>query len=82
MRSSTACEWTLTARGKGIAGHLLAHLIDDARSRGLQRVSLETGSVEFFAPARRLYAKAGFIPCEPFGRYVSDPFSVFMTLAL
>jgi putative acetyltransferase len=38
--------------------------------------------VEFFAPARRLYAKAGFVPCEPFGRSVCDPFSVFMTLAL
>jgi putative acetyltransferase len=68
------------ARGRGVASALLVHALDDARSRGVARVSLETGSMEFFAPARSLYAGAGFVPCEPFGSYVEDPHSTFMTL--
>lgn len=69
-----------TRRGAGIASQMLAHLVDDARSRGVRRISLETGSMEFFAPARRFYARAGFVECPPFGTYVDDPHSVFMTL--
>lgn len=69
-------------RGTGIASALLSHLLDDARSRGVRRVSLETGSMEFFAPARRLYARAGFEECAPFGSYAPDPLSVFMTVSL
>jgi len=69
-------------RGTGVAGRLLAHALDDARARGVERVSLETGSMAFFAPARRLYARAGFVPCPPFGSYADDPLSCFMTLAL
>jgi putative acetyltransferase len=69
-------------RGQGIASRLLVHLLDDARSRGAERVSLETGSMEFFAPARAFYARAGFEPCPPFGSYVDDPNSTFMTLVL
>jgi putative acetyltransferase len=67
-------------RGTGVATALLAHALDDARRRGVSRVSLETGSMEFFEPARRFYARAGFTPCEPFGSYVADPLSTFMTL--
>ena len=52
-------------RGTGVATSLLAHALDDARRRGVSRVSLETGSMEFFEPARRFYARAGFTPCEP-----------------
>ena len=69
-------------RGTGIASRLLAHLLEDARSRGVERVSLETGSMDFFVPARRFYAKAGFVPCAPFGSYVDDPLSTFMTMVL
>ena len=69
-------------RGRGIASRLLVHLLDDARSRRVERVSLETGSMEFFAPARAFYARAGFDPCPPFGSYVGDPHSTFMTLVL
>jgi putative acetyltransferase len=69
-------------RGEGIASQMLAHLVEDARSRGVRRISLETGSMEFFAPARRFYAAAGFVECPPFGSYVDDPHSVFMTLEL
>lgn len=70
------------ARGSGIASALLRHALDDARRRGVDRVSLETGSQPFFAPARALYAKHGFAECLPFGRYRPDPNSTFMTLAL
>ncbi len=69
-------------RGTGVATKMLAHVLDDARSRGVERVSLETGSMDFFGPARAFYARAGFEPCEPFGSYVDDPNSTFMTLAL
>ncbi|WP_413316543.1 GNAT family N-acetyltransferase [Agrococcus sp. 1P02AA] len=69
-------------RGAGIATALLRHALDDARSRGLDRVSLETGAQPFFAPARALYAKHGFVECAPFGRYRPDPNSTFMTLAI
>ncbi|QBR93203.1 GNAT family N-acetyltransferase [Nocardioides euryhalodurans] len=69
-------------RGHGVAGRLLAHAVQDARARGVRRISLETGSMEFFVAARTLYAKAGFVPCPPFGAYVEDPHSVFMSMAL
>lgn len=70
------------ARGRGVAGRMLAHLIDEARSRGYRRLSLETGAEEFFAPARRLYARFGFVECAPFGEYGPDPLSVFLTREL
>ncbi|MET4097980.1 putative acetyltransferase [Agrococcus sp. UYP10] len=69
-------------RGAGIGATMLRHAIDDARSRGVRRVSLETGSQPFFAPARALYAKHGFVECPPFGSYRPDPNSTFMTLPL
>ncbi len=61
---------------------MLNHLVGVARTRGAQRVSLETGTMEAFAPARSLYARAGFEPCEPFGGYQPSPNSTFMTLWL
>ena len=70
------------ARGRGIGRALLDHLIAAARDRGFQRVSLETGSMPAFAPARTLYASAGFEPCGPFGDYSPSPNSTFMTLWL
>lgn len=70
------------SRGRGVGGALLRHALDDARSRGIARVSLETGSMAFFAPARSLYRRAGFVDCAPFGVYVEDPNSTFLTLAL
>ncbi|MGN6330549.1 MAG: GNAT family N-acetyltransferase [Motilibacteraceae bacterium] len=66
-------------RGRGIGTLLLGHVLADARNRGVRRVSLETGSMDFFAPARRLYAAAGFVLCPPFGPYREDPNSVFLT---
>ena len=76
MRTSTA------ARGRGVATRLLTHLIDEARRRGYERLSLETGSQDFFAPARQLYRRHGFVAFPTFGNYVSDPNSTYLTLTL
>ena len=70
------------ARGRGIGRAMLRHLIGVARDRGCSRVSLETGSMAAFAPARSLYVAAGFRQCEPFGDYRPSRNSTFMTLSL
>lgn len=70
----------LRRRGTGRA--ILAHIVGVARSRGYARLSLETGSMAAFTPAHKLYASFGFAFCGPFGEYVEDPHSVFMTLRL
>jgi putative acetyltransferase len=70
------------ARGQGVGQAMLTHLLRVAEARGYQRVSLETGTMDAFAPARALYLKAGFRPCPPFGRYTVNPYSVCMTLVL
>lgn len=69
-------------RRQGVGRALLAHIIGVARGRGYERLSLETGSMEVFLPAQRLYQQYGFRYCEPFGQYRPDPNSVFMTLRL
>lgn len=69
-------------RGKGIASKLLQHIVSESKQRGYQRLSLETGSMSFFKPARSLYEKFGFKYCSPFSNYVEDPNSVFMTKEL
>jgi putative acetyltransferase len=74
---------TLGARKRsGIASMMLEHIITEARRMGFTRLSLETGSAESFAPARRLYEKFGFSYCEPFADYRADPLSVFLTRTL
>jgi putative acetyltransferase len=67
---------------KGVGRAVLDHIITEAKRRGYQRLSLETGSMAAFEPARMLYQRAGFIYCEPFGEYVEDSNSVFMTMQL
>jgi len=69
-------------RGRGFGDAMLNHIVSTARQRGYQRLSLETGAMDYFAPARALYARHGFIECPPFGDYKIDPNCVFMTLAL
>ena len=69
-------------RRKGIASILLQHILNAAKIRGYDRISLETGSMPFFQPARQLYAKFGFQNCPPFSSYKEDPNSVFMTKKL
>jgi putative acetyltransferase len=71
-----------TLRGRGIGSAMLRHLIAAARERGATRLSLETGSWDYFRPAMAFYRKHGFVACEPFADYVLDPNSVFMTLKL
>lgn len=71
-----------TYKQQGIASKVLQHLINDAKAAGVQRLSLETGSMAFFQPARNLYAKFGFELCGPFADYVLDPNSLFMTKKL
>ncbi|MDO3335145.1 GNAT family N-acetyltransferase [Mycobacteroides abscessus] len=69
-------------RGRGIASALLLHALADARQRSITRISLETGSMDFFAPARAFYLKHGFTECGPFGTYTEDSNSIFLTLQL
>ncbi len=71
-----------THRRKGAGRALLAHIIQAARSRTYDRLSLETGSMEAFIHAQKLYESFGFTYCGPFDEYVEDPNSVFMTLRL
>lgn len=67
-------------RRKGAGRAILAHIIEEAKTRGYERLSLETGSAEAFKPAQKLYESFGFTYCERFGDYPEDPNSVFMTL--
>jgi putative acetyltransferase len=76
MRTSAA------HRRKGVAKALLNYIVGEAKRRGYRRLSLETGSMDAFEPARQLYARSGFIFCGPFADYIKDPNSVFMTKEL
>ncbi|RZA11219.1 MAG: GNAT family N-acetyltransferase [Lysobacteraceae bacterium] len=67
---------------RGVAKAMLDHLLAEARTAGYVRASLETGATPWFEPARRLYAGAGFVECPPFGAYVQDPHSCYMTRTL
>jgi putative acetyltransferase len=69
-------------RRRGVASAILAYLIEEARFRGYRRLSLETGSMDAYAPARTLYARFGFTFCSPFADYAVDANSVFMTREL
>jgi putative acetyltransferase len=73
---------TATARGRGVARAMLAHLVETARALGYTRISLETGNQDAFAPARALYMSLGFVPCAAFNGYWDDSTSVFLTLEL
>jgi putative acetyltransferase len=74
---------TVSARRRsGVGRAVLTHIVEEARRRSYERLSLETGSMAEFEPARRLYASFGFAVCAPFGDYREDPNSVFMTRVL
>jgi putative acetyltransferase len=70
------------ARGRGVGRALLDQLLSEARSRGYQRVSLETGTTPGFTAARAMYVSRGFVPAEPFGGYVRTGDNTFYSLAL
>lgn len=69
-------------RRKGVAAAMLEHILDEAQRRAYTQLSLETGSMQGFEPARALYARYGFQSCGPFADYTDDPNSVFMTRAV
>ncbi|HEY4398699.1 MAG TPA: GNAT family N-acetyltransferase [Acidimicrobiia bacterium] len=70
------------ARGQGVGRAMVDHLLAVAADRNSRRVSLETGTMDAFAPARSLYTSAGFRPCAPFGEYTANPHSACMTIDL
>jgi putative acetyltransferase len=69
-------------RRQGAGSAMLRHIIATARARAMSRLSLETGSWDYFRPAHAFYRRHGFIPCEPFADYAPDPNSLFMSLDL
>jgi len=71
-----------TQLGKGVARSVLNHMLQEAANRSYARLSLETGPMQAFEPARKLYESCGFEYCEAFVGYAPDPYSVFMTKAL
>jgi putative acetyltransferase len=70
------------ARGRGVGRAMVEHLLATARARGFRRVSLETGSMDAFVPARALYESVGFVECERYGDYPDSPNSAFFTIEL
>jgi putative acetyltransferase len=70
------------ARRQGVGQAMVRRLLADAIRQGYVSVSLETGTMDAFAAARRLYARAGFQPCEPFGEYTANPHSTCMRIDL
>ena len=79
VKSMHAAE---AVRGRGIGSAMLRHIIDAARTGGMTRLSLETGSSAFFRPAAALYRRHGFVACAPFDTYRPDPNSIFFTREL
>jgi putative acetyltransferase len=70
------------ARGLGVGRAIVDHILAFATEQNYERVSLETGTMAAFTPARSLYSKVGFVPCEPFGDYTDNPHSICMTIEL
>ncbi len=71
-----------TVRRSGVGAAILRHIMAEAKAMGLSRLLLETGSFDFFAPARALYGRHGFSECAPFEGYRPDPNSTFMMRAI
>ena len=66
-------------RKKGFGFKIIKHLIKEAKKLNINILSLETGSGDFFIPARKLFEKSGFKVCEPFAHYKKDVNSVYLT---
>ena len=69
-------------RGKGHGVKIIQHLVVEAKKLNIKKLSIETGSGDFFAPARKLFIKFGFKPSEPFAHYKIDPNSCYFSLNL
>ena len=61
---------------------ILKHLIFEAKKLNIKRISIETGTGDFFTPARRLFNKCGFKLCKPFDHYKEDPNSCYMSMLI
>ena len=66
-------------RGKGNGIKVIKHLIEEAKKLNIKRISIETGAGKFFEPARKLFQKCNFNPCEPFAHYKKDINSLYLT---
>ena len=69
-------------RRKGNGIKVINHLIDEAKKLNIKKISLETGTGNFFGPARKLFHKCGFKPCEPFAQYKKDLDACYMCLLI
>ena len=69
-------------RGKGESRNVIDYLIFEAKKNNLKKISVETGAGEFFLPARKLFLRSGFKPCNPFAHYTNDPNSCFFNIKL
>ena len=69
-------------RRKGNGFKVINHLINEAKELNIKKISLETGTGNFFTPARKLFDKCGFKVCEPFAHYKKDPDACYMSLLL
>ena len=67
-------------RKNGLGIKIITHLINEAKKLNVKRISVETGSGDFFVPARKLFKKCGFEPCKPFAHYKEDPNSCYFSL--
>ena len=66
-------------RRSGIGEKIIEHLIEEAKKLEISKLSIETGAGDFFKPARKLFKKCGFQPCEPFAHYKKDINSLYFT---
>ena len=66
-------------KNKGNGIKVVNHLIEEARKLEIKRLSIETGAGDFFKPARKLFKKCNFKPCEPFAHYKKDINSIYLT---
>tara|TARA_B100000963_G_scaffold349677_1_gene359012 strand:+ start:1999 stop:2466 length:468 start_codon:yes stop_codon:yes gene_type:complete len=58
---------------------VIEHLIFESKKLDIKRISIETGAGKFFEPARKLFKKCDFKPCEPFAHYKIDKNSIYLT---
>ena len=66
-------------RKRGVGERIINHLIEEAKSLNVKRISIETGAGKFFEPARKLFKKCNFELCEPFAHYKEDVNSLYLT---
>jgi putative acetyltransferase len=67
-------------QGKGI--QIIDHLLNEAKKIKIKKISLETGTSEFFSPARKLFNKCGFKACIPFAHYKEDQDACYMSILI